>query len=168
MKRILLTAVCLMATVLSVRAQQPDIYQQLSAHPEFLSGTDYLCPAGPVQLTKAPKGYKAFYISHYGRHGARYAWQSDLYDRIHEVLSAAEADGNLTALGKDYKRRFDSLYPSVRYRVGDLSQRGWDQQQALAARMYANFPGVFTKDAEVHAWTSTSTRCVMTMSSFCD
>ena len=166
MKRLLLAA-CLMAASVLASGQQYDIYQQLEKHPEFLSGTDYLCPATPVKLTPAPKGYKAFYISHYGRHGARYAWQSDLYERINNVLFAAEKDDNLTALGKDYKRRFDKLYPDVRYRVGDLSQRGWDQQQALAARMYENFPGIFTKDAEVHAWTSTSTRCVMTMSSFC-
>ena len=166
MKRLLLAA-CLMAASVLASGQQYDIYQQLEKHPEFLSGTDYLCPATPVKLTPAPKGYKAFYISHYGRHGARYAWQSDLYERINNVLSAAEKDDNLTALGKDYKRRFDKLYPDVRYRVGDLSQRGWDQQQALAARMYENFSGIFTKDAEVHAWTSTSTRCVMTMSSFC-
>ena len=166
MKRILLAA-CLMAASLLAAAQQPDIYRQLEAHPEYLAGTDYLCPTGPVKLTPAPKGYKAFYISHYGRHGARYAWQSDLYDVIRDALTRAEKDGNLTAFGADWKGRFDSLYPEVRYRTGDLSRKGWQQQQELAARMYENYPEVFRKDAEVHAWTSTSTRCVMTMSSFC-
>ena len=29
-------------------------------------------------LTPAPKGYDPFYLSHYGRHGSRYAWQRDL------------------------------------------------------------------------------------------
>ena len=77
MKRLFLAAI-LWAAALSVSAQQPDIEAQLKAHPEFLAGTDYLCPTGPATLTKAPKGYKPFYISHYGRHGARYAWQSDL------------------------------------------------------------------------------------------
>ena len=33
--------------------------------------------------------------------------------------------------------------------------------------MYQNFPKVFPDGAEVRAWTSTSTRCVMTMSAFC-
>ena len=168
MKRnFILTALALLAAALCVHAQQWDIDKVLETHPEYLAGTDYLCPTGPVSLTKAPKGFKPFYISHYGRHGARYAWQSDLYSRLHEVFSEAEEEGNLTEYGKDYKRRFDSLYPEVRYRTGDLSKVGWDQQQALAARMYANFPGVFPDGADVQAWTSTSTRCVMTMSSFC-
>ena len=166
MKRILLS-VLFAAAVLMAQAQQPDIDAHLRAHPELLAGTDYLCPTGPVALTKAPKGYKPFYISHYGRHGARYAWQSDLYERIHDALSAAAAESNLTELGADYKRRFDSLYPEVRYRVGDLSYRGWKQQEKLAERMYLNFPKIFPDGAEVRAWTSTSTRCVMTMSAFC-
>ena len=122
MKRFILATLTLFAAAFWASAQQPDIFSQLEKHPEFLAGTDYLCPTGPVALTKAPKGYKPFYISHYGRHGARYAWQSDLYDKINSVLSEADDEGNLTELGKDYKRRFDSLYPEVRHRVGDLSR----------------------------------------------
>ena len=166
-KSFLLATLVFLTLAFSARAQQPDYLMQLETHPEYFGGTDYLCPTGPVALTAAPKGYKAFYISHYGRHGARYAWQSDLYDRLNDVFTAAEKAGNLTDLGKDYKRRFDSLYPEVRYRVGDLSRKGWQQQQELAQRMYANFPGVFKGDAKVRSWVSTSTRCVMTMSSFC-
>ena len=164
-KTFILVVLCTLA--LNAVAQNFDVLQDLQAHPEWLAGTDYLCPAGPVALSPAPKGYKPFYISHYGRHGARYAWQSDLYERLNDVFgSAAEAD-NLTPLGASFKQRFDSLYPSVRYRVGDLSRKGWQQQQELAARMYADFPQVFRKGAEVRSWTSTSTRCIMTMSAFC-
>ena len=166
-KRVLLLAACLFAAALTAPAQQPDIDAHLRAHPELLAGTDYLCPTGPVAMTKAPKGYKPFYISHYGRHGARYGWQSDIYELINNTLTEAAEAGNLTEFGADYKRRFDRLYPEARYRVGDLSRRGWQQQHDLAERMYRNFPMVFPNGAEVRAWTSTSTRCVMTMSSFC-
>ena len=157
----------LLTASLCAMAQQPDILDQLRQHPEYLAGTDYLCPTGPVALSPAPKGYKPFYISHYGRHGARYAWQSDMYERLNNVFGAAAEADNLTPLGASFKQRFDSLHPSVRYRVGDLSRKGWQQQQELAARMYANFPQVFKNGAEVRSWTSTSTRCIMTMSSFC-
>ena len=166
-RRILLSGLLFLAAAIAADAQQPDYLQQLEAHPEFLAGTDYLCPTGPVALTVAPKGYKAFYVSHYGRHGARYAWQGDLYSWLNEVFSQAEADGNLTSQGRDYKRRFDALYPSVRYRTGDLSRKGWQQQQELAERMYRNNPEIFKGEATVRSWVSTSTRCVMTMSSFC-
>ena len=139
----------------------------VAEHPEYLDGTDMLCPADYVKLTPAPKGYKVFYLSHYGRHGARYAWQSDMYRRLHKVLGKAYDEGNLTDLGKDYRARFESLYPDVKHRTGDLSRKGWEQQQALAERMYKNFPQIFGNDAYVMASTSTSTRCVMTMSAFC-
>lgn len=146
---------------------QKDIVEELAEHPEYLDGTDYLCPTGPQKLTPAPAGYKPFYLSHYGRHGARYAWQSDLYKRIHKVLGTAKEEENLTDLGKDWRKRFESLYPDVKYRTGDLSRKGFRQQEELAGRMYSNFPGIFKDDAHVRAWTSTSTRCVMTMSAFC-
>ena len=165
MKRLFLAA-CLAAATLVASAQQPDIESHLKAHPELLAGTDYLCPTGPAALTKAPKGYKVFYISHYGRHGARYAWQSDIYKLIHYTLKDADKEDNLTELGKDYRKRFESLYPDVKYRVGDLSRKGFRQQEALAERMYKNFPRIFTDDASVRVWTSTSTRCRMTMSAF--
>ena len=167
MRKWFLAALCLFAAIILAPAQQPDIDAHLRAHPEYLAGTDFLCPTGPVALTPAPRGYKPFYISHYSRHGARYGWQSDLYEFIGSTLSTAAEEGNLTEFGADYKRRFDSLYPEVRYRVGDLSRKGWAQQMALAERMYRNFPKVFPNGAEVRAWTSTSTRCVMTMSAFC-
>ena len=162
-----LLIVVLGVLALSAGAQNFDVLQDLQAHPELLAGTDYLCPTGPVSLTPAPKGYQPFYISHYGRHGARYAWQSDMYERLNNVFGAAAEADNLTPLGASFKQRFDSLYPDVRYRVGDLSRKGWQQQQELAARMYENFPKVFAKGAKVRSWTSTSTRCIMTMSSFC-
>ena len=144
-----------------------DADELVAQHPEYLDGTDFLCPTGAEELTPAPKGYRVFYLSHYGRHGARYAWQSDLYKRLHNVLGEAHEADNLTELGENSRDRFESLYPDVRYRTGDLSRKGWVQQQELAERMYANFPSIFGNDAHVRAWTSTSTRCVMTMSSFC-
>ena len=65
MKRsFLLAAVLCLTALLDAPAQQRDIFRQLQDHPEYLDGTDYLCPTGPSALTKAPRGYKAFYISH--------------------------------------------------------------------------------------------------------
>lgn len=166
MRRIALTLFVLLCGI-ALHAQRPQIYEEIKANQDLLNGTDYMCPTEAVALTPAPKGYKAFYISHYGRHGARYAWQGDFYDSIYDLLAKAEGENNLTELGISVKERFCRLYPDVRYRVGDLSDKGWDQQHGLAQLMYSNYPGIFTDDAEVQAYTSTSTRCIMTMSSFC-
>ena len=157
---LLFTAVC-------VSAQQRDIFARLEAHPEYLDGTDMLCPTAAVKLTKAPKGYRPFYLSHYGRHDARYAWQHDLYKWLNETFTKAEKEDNLTKDGKEFKRKYDLLFPEARYRTGELSDIGWKHQQQLAERMYRNFPGIFSADASVTARSSTSTRCVMTMSSCC-
>ena len=120
-KCIFLSAVILLTALLPVRGQT-DYLRELADNPGRLAGTDWLCPTDPVSLTKAPKGYKPFYISHYGRHGARYASQSDMYGRLNKLFSQAEKDGNLTEYGRSFKARFDSLYPAVRYRTGDLSE----------------------------------------------
>ena len=167
MRKALSLAVLACLAAFSVRAQQPDAIAQLRLHPEYLDGTDYLCPTDAVDLTPAPAGYEAFYVSHYGRHGARYAWQSDMYTKLNDVFTKALQRNNLTEYGEDFKGRVDQILPSVWYRVGDLSRKGFRQQEDLAARMYANNPEVFTSDAAVRSWTSTSTRCVMTMSAFC-
>lgn len=165
--RILVAVLLIVTALFPAAAQQQDWLQQLESHPEYLDGTDMLCPVGATKLSPSPKGYKPFYLSHYGRHGARYAWQHDLYKWLNEVFTQAEKADNLTDLGKDYKRRYDSLYPELRYRTGDLTNKGWRHQQQLAERMYRNFPGILSKGAVVTARTSTSTRCMMTMSSFC-
>lgn len=178
MRKLFYLSVAALAALLVSCEEQPALRQApvmapvdadalVAQHPEYLDGTDMLCPTGHVDLTPAPKGYKAFYLSHYGRHGARYAWQSDMYKRLHKVFGAAQEADNLTELGISYRERYESLYPDVKHRTGDLSRKGWQQQQELAERMYKNFPEIFGNDAYVMARTSTSTRCVMTMSSFC-
>ena len=56
-----------------VHAQQT-AREEIAQNP-FLSGSNHLdydnYPA-TTPLTKAPKGYEPFYMSHYGRHGARW------------------------------------------------------------------------------------------------
>lgn len=166
MKKTLLALLALCCGLFSW-AQQPDYEAILAAHPEYLAGTDFLCPTDKVPLTAAPKGYEAFYISHYGRHGARYAWQDDMYSSLNDLFGRAASHRNLTEVGKRFWKQYQELYPEVYNSTGILSPKGWRQQQELAALMYSNFPEVFPKGASVTARTSPSTRCIMTMSSFC-
>ncbi|MBQ0024463.1 MAG: histidine-type phosphatase [Bacteroidales bacterium] len=148
-------------------AQQYDYLENLKAHPEQMSGCDYLCPTDNTPLTATPQGYEAFYISHYSRHGARYAWQSDLYDRIRDVLFEADSLDNLTPIGKEYLAKFRKIYPEIQYSYGELSRKGWEQQQNLGKLMYTRFPEVFDDNSKVTAATSPVQRCVMSMSAFC-
>ena len=57
-------------------AQQYDAVEQVKSDPRKAAGME-----GPHRFeipapTPAPRGYKPFYSSHYGRHGSRYAWNS--------------------------------------------------------------------------------------------
>ena len=78
MKRIL-QALLLWAIALATWAQGVPALEQVKADLRKAYGQDYPYPMKPTTLTKAPKGYKAFYISHYGRHGSRYYWNDMLY-----------------------------------------------------------------------------------------
>ena len=53
----------------------------------------------PGPKTAAPKGYKPFYISHYGRHGARSNW-GGAYAGIMKLYDKAHDAGILTAQGE--------------------------------------------------------------------
>ena len=68
MKRFL-TFLFLTLLTVTVGAQSLSALDQLKENPRKAYGTDYPYQQENTQLTKAPRGYKAFYISHYGRHG---------------------------------------------------------------------------------------------------
>lgn len=139
----------------------------LKENKALIAGTDYVAPTGALNLTPAPEGYKPCYISHYARHGARYAWRLENYDMIKRALDDAASKDNLTAFGKDWKTRFDRLYPDVKDHYGELSRKGWEQQRAIAGNIYDSFPEAFPDGARVRAVSSPSLRSVMTMSSYC-
>ena len=119
----------------------------------------------PPAAGKAPCGYKPFYISHWGRHGARYDVGG--YDRILGWLDGAHAAGALTAFGETVRERYVRMYPTVRKREGDLTFRGQEQQRGIAHRMYKRYRDVFRRAPRLDAVSSTSGRCIMTMSAFC-
>lgn len=52
------------------------------------------------EISPAPSGYKPFYISYFGRHGARFALSDDIYEKIHKVLLEAHNAGKLNDRGE--------------------------------------------------------------------
>ena len=148
-------------------AQQYDAVEQVKSDPRKAAGME-----GPHRFeipapTPAPRGYKPFYISHYGRHGSRYAWNSKTYTLFHEVLSAAHEQGVLTPRGEDFYQKFEGFYQIPLINTGDLVPLGWEQHKQIAAWVYDNFPQVFRKARSVDAVVSTAPRSIVSMSSFC-
>ena len=159
-------AVILFAAILShgiCYAQSPveAIKQDPGKAAAFYYVYDY--NAEPV-LQAAPDGYEPFYISHLGRHGARYA--EDEYDTLSVWLNKASVAGVLTEFGKEFKALYDPFYKKVRPCRGNLTGLGKDQHRTIAARMFRRFPEVFEGETRVEAVSTASPRVIMSMWSF--
>ena len=166
MRKLFLTlSLSLMA--ITVVAQSLSALDQLKANPRKAYGNDYPYQQDPTTLTKAPKGYKPFYISHYARHGSRYYWSDHLYKYLDTLLTAAHDKHQLTAEGEAFYKRFITAKPELMTGVSELTQLGWEQHQGIARTMYNRFPEVFKKGGNVLAVSSLSGRCVISMSAFC-
>ena len=119
-----------------------------------------------IRDTKPPKGYKPFYISHYGRHGSRSNWGGKSYEDLIAVLEEGQRQGILTPGG-------DSLLAATRQVLafyggmdGRLSQRGVREHDAIAERMFKRYPEVFKGDKMVRAFGSQVQRCLISMNAF--
>ena len=117
--------------------------------------------------TAAPKGYKPFYLSHYGRHGSRTEWGLSSYRDVEKVLEKARQEGFLSAKG-------DSLLSETRIVIrvhdgmnGHLTRRGEEEHRILADRLYARYPRIFKKGSRlIRVESSTVPRCLVSMASF--
>ena len=115
-------------------------------------------------LTPAPEGYKPFYVSHFGRHGARYCTSE--YDAVHGWFAKAAEKGLLTDEGKQFFSRYEKFYKKVRYSKGNLTGIGKEQHRKIAEHMFQRFPEVFEGPTHVEAVSTESARVIMSMWSF--
>lgn len=136
----------------------------------MLSAGDYCVYPEPVagaKLTPAPKGYKPFYMSHYGRHGSRWLISTKDYTLPHDILHAAHDAGNLTQLGEDVMLRMDMVCADAFERYGELTPKGAAQHRGIAKRMTENFPEIFSGDAKIDARSTVVIRCILSMEAEC-
>ena len=140
---------------------------ELLPHLELASGNycNYPIPTGNVTLP--PDGYEPFYITHYGRHGARYMTDDDAYKYLVTKLDSAKDIGLLTTLGEDALRRLKTAQANACLRDGDLTLLGARQHRAIAHRMCVDYPSLMTQHLTVKANSSTVRRCMLSMANFC-
>ncbi|MBR2326167.1 MAG: hypothetical protein IKA49_02265 [Alistipes sp.] len=142
--------------------------EEIDAHPHIAVNTHsvYAAPYFSKPIADAPKGYKPFYISHYGRHGSRYEASQLNVDRVMKPLCEAEKLGLLTPKGRElleYIKKF-ALYQ--RESIGELTSIGVEQHKGIARRMYNRFKGVFAPHSLVDSRSSIYSRCIISMASF--
>ncbi|MBR5735377.1 MAG: hypothetical protein IKX60_01085 [Bacteroidales bacterium] len=164
MKRILIFAAMLLSVAVS--AQNYNVLEEVKADRLKAAGMEGAYRFEENKLTPSPKGYRPFYISHYGRHGSRYAWTSRAYTEIGDVLTEAEQAGNLTPFGVSFLERYLKFCEVPIANIGDLVQLGEEQHARIAEEMARNFPKVFSGHKRVDAMSSVSGRCIVSMASF--
>ncbi|WP_295938297.1 histidine phosphatase family protein [uncultured Alistipes sp.] len=152
----------------ALTASGQSIREEIAANPNKSGGVYYVYTYDNPVLTPAPKGYKPFYISHYGRHGSRWLLHDSEYTDVMEVFDAAAAANAFTAKGRDVYDRVKRVYQDGIDRGGDLSPLGAVQHRQIAERMYGNYPEVFKGDAVVAAQSTHVVRCVLSMAAFCE
>ena len=91
-------------------AQRMNVLDEIKANPQKAYGTDYPYTFDAPALTKAPKGYTPFYISHYARHGSRYYWNNSLYLELDTIMTEAHEKHLLTPEGEKFYTQYKALY----------------------------------------------------------
>ena len=122
-----------------------------------------------IDDVKAPKGFKPFYISHYGRHGSRYHYTYDYLGTLDKELHRADSLGNLTPEGELLLSQVDSILAGHKDMLGNVTYKGQQEIKRLARRMSSRFPEVFNdKDRNlIDAYSSIVRRCVVSMAAAC-
>ena len=161
----IISLTALVCTVTPVKAQTSRA--ELLAHMELASGNycNYPLPTG--QITPAPDGYKPFYVSHYGRHGARYMTGSKPFRYVIGKMDSAQAKGLLTEKGEEVLARVKVAAADAWHRDGDLTRLGGRQHQGIAHRLSKNYPELLMQPVRVKANSSTVRRCMLSMANFC-
>jgi len=119
-----------------------------------------------IKDTPAPKGYKPFYISHYGRHGSRSAWGGKDYEYVIALLEKGQAADLLTPGGDSLLVAARKVLAAYNGMDGRLTPRGVREHKAIARRMYERYPGVFKGERKVRAASSIVPRCIVSMTAF--
>lgn len=116
----------------------------------------------------APKGYKPFYISHFGRHGSRYQSRPSYFKPAIDAFDAAKAEGILTAQGEAMYSAIQTLCKEHEGMYGELAPLGAKEHRQIARRMYEREKKVFSSGqrTQVRCASSVYSRCIVSMANF--
>lgn len=117
--------------------------------------------------TAAPKGYKPFYLSHYGRHGSRWITRQAGYDTPKAFYDKAAAEDALTEYGKDVYKRVKIICEQANGMAGQLSPKGVAEHRGIAERMVQRYPEIFStkggRECRIDCASTLYPRCILSM-----
>lgn len=142
--------------------------KKILENPYYAGGTYCLYDFDAIPApTPAPKGYKPVYISHYGRHGARYLEENEFIDGVMKVMRRGHSSGALTPYGENLYSILEDYMAVQAANIGQLSSIGREQHSRIAENTFAAYPEVFKGRIKVDAVSTPYERCVQSMESFC-
>lgn len=168
MKNLRIKTLALVLATFGLGVNAQTTFEEISADLNKAGGVYLAYPKVEAKQTPAPKGYKPFYVSHYGRHGSRYLLGDGDYQWIIQLMTKADAVNGLTPLGKDVLQRLQLVWKETAGHGGDLTPLGVRQHQGIAERMSKNFPEVFSGKRQISARSTVVYRCAMSMVAFGD
>lgn len=165
MRRLIIT---LFAFAMSVGLHAQDVKALIAEDPGRVGNNMHVYEFCEIQDTPAPKGFKPFYINHYGRHGSRYEQNSTFADVTIKDFTRLDSLNLLNDAGKELFTDVVTVKDAHVGMEGALSPRGALEHRTIAARMAKRYPSVFkNKDRqEVDCIASTSQRCIVSMTNF--
>lgn len=156
---LLATSALMSASTILAQTPREDFKRDIT-----LSASNYVAYRGPQkQLSPAPKGYKPFYLSHYGRHGSRYMIGKAAYDVPYFSLLKAKQEGKLTPKGEETLRKVALIREDAKGRDGELTPLGALQHQGITRRMMERFPEIFAGKTNIEARSTVVIRCILSM-----
>lgn len=141
MKR-LLTFILLSLTA-AVCATAQDFDEFVGTNVRRLASNQHTYDPYDTTITAPPAGYKAFYISHVGRHGSRYHASESYFSTI-KTLEKCDSLGLLTADGKYFLEAAKQFRDAQKGHIGELTVKGGHEHMAIAGRMARRYSSVFT------------------------
>lgn len=131
----------------------------------------YAGTAMPYPVVKDSSGFcqdgmVPFYISHLGRHGARFPTSGKALNKVKEALESAQQENRLTTAGVTLLVKLRHLSEVFEGHWGELSAVGEWEQRGIARRMMEHYPQLFSDSAAVQAIATYVPRCIHSMDAF--
>ena len=161
-------AMTLALSLVCTRSSAQITKELVEQNPYLTAGVHHPYITSEIHDTPAPKGFKPFYVTHYGRHGSRYQTSDRFYRKNTPWLVELGQKGLLTPKGEKLRDEMIWLQQEHKGVEGTLTARGGFEQQGVAERLYDRCPEIFRqKDRKVVTSRSTNVhRVIQSMGNF--
>ena len=138
-RRLLAAALLFAVSAFTVFPQRYISEESMRSRPGRSAGGHNPYEVPVISDTKAPRGYKPFYISHFGRHGSRMQNRVRVFTAVLPGLDSLASCGLLSPAGDSLRLEIRRMADAHSGREGMLTTRGEEEQRGVATRMASRF-----------------------------